>query len=162
MSICFTGHSSPGPWRSDLTIYWALGPFVRSFILLVDPGDICPPQPQIHQAPGWWNTLVIPQEVSDHEEPHPQGRWGSGDWRFLPGSNDSAFVRAILQKAPATSEELFREVDLYITTEFWVQMNYWVVLLLLYLVLGLMLYMNYDHSSFLLFVQLLFMIRLLC
>jgi hypothetical protein len=25
-------------------IYWALGPFVRSFILLVDPGDICPPQ----------------------------------------------------------------------------------------------------------------------
>jgi hypothetical protein len=25
-------------------IYWALGPFVRYFILLVDPGDICPPQ----------------------------------------------------------------------------------------------------------------------
>jgi hypothetical protein len=24
-------------------IYWALGPFVRSFILPVDPGDICPP-----------------------------------------------------------------------------------------------------------------------
>jgi trehalose 6-phosphate synthase/phosphatase len=23
--------------------YWAHGPFVRSFILLVDPGDICPP-----------------------------------------------------------------------------------------------------------------------
>jgi hypothetical protein len=23
-------------------IYWTLGPFVRSFILLVDPGDICP------------------------------------------------------------------------------------------------------------------------
>jgi hypothetical protein len=44
ISICFTGRSSPGPWRSDLTIYWALGPFVRSFILLVDPGDICPPQ----------------------------------------------------------------------------------------------------------------------
>jgi hypothetical protein len=29
-------------------IYWAPGPFVRSFILLVDPGDICPPQ----QEPG--------------------------------------------------------------------------------------------------------------
>jgi hypothetical protein len=43
MSICFTGHSSPGPRRDDLTLYWALGPFVRSFILLVDPGDICPP-----------------------------------------------------------------------------------------------------------------------
>jgi hypothetical protein len=25
-------------------IYWALGPFVGSFTLLVDPGDICPPQ----------------------------------------------------------------------------------------------------------------------
>ena len=30
------------------------------------------------------------------------------------------------------------------------QMNYWVVLLLLYLVLGLMLYMNYDHALLLL------------
>jgi hypothetical protein len=27
----------------DLTNYGALGPFVRSFILLVDPGDNCPP-----------------------------------------------------------------------------------------------------------------------
>jgi hypothetical protein len=25
-------------------IYWALGPFVRSFTPLVDPGDIYPPQ----------------------------------------------------------------------------------------------------------------------
>jgi hypothetical protein len=25
-------------------IYWALGPLVRSFTFLVDPGDICPPQ----------------------------------------------------------------------------------------------------------------------
>jgi hypothetical protein len=33
------------------------------------------------------------------------------------GSNDSAFVRAILQKAPTTSEQLFREADLYITTD---------------------------------------------
>jgi hypothetical protein len=44
MLICFTGRSSPGPRRDDLTIYWALGPFVRSFILPVDPGDIRPPQ----------------------------------------------------------------------------------------------------------------------
>jgi hypothetical protein len=36
---------------------------------------------------------------------------------FYRGSNDSAFVRAILQKAPTTSEQLFREADLYITTE---------------------------------------------
>jgi hypothetical protein len=34
---------------------------------------------------------------------------------FYRGSNDSAFVRAILQKALTTSEQLFREVDLYIT-----------------------------------------------
>lgn len=34
---------------------------------------------------------------------------------FFRGSNDPAFVRAILQKAPATSEQLFREADVYIT-----------------------------------------------
>jgi hypothetical protein len=32
-----------GPQGDDLTNYGALGPFVRSFILLVDPGDIYPP-----------------------------------------------------------------------------------------------------------------------
>jgi hypothetical protein len=36
---------------------------------------------------------------------------------FYRGSNDSAFVRAILQKAPNTSEQLFREADIYITTD---------------------------------------------
>jgi hypothetical protein len=36
---------------------------------------------------------------------------------FYRGSNDSAFVRAILQRAPTTSEELFREANLYITTD---------------------------------------------
>jgi hypothetical protein len=36
---------------------------------------------------------------------------------FYRGSNDSAFVRAILQKAPATSEQLFWEADLYITAD---------------------------------------------
>jgi hypothetical protein len=34
---------------------------------------------------------------------------------FYRGSNDSAFVRAILQKARTTSEQLFREGDFYIT-----------------------------------------------
>jgi hypothetical protein len=33
------------------------------------------------------------------------------------GSNDLAFVQAILQKAPTTSEQLFKEEDLYITTD---------------------------------------------
>jgi hypothetical protein len=36
---------------------------------------------------------------------------------FYRGSNDPAFVRAILQKAPATSEQLFREADVYITAD---------------------------------------------
>jgi hypothetical protein len=34
---------------------------------------------------------------------------------FYRGSNDSAFVRPILQKASTTFEQLFREADLYIT-----------------------------------------------
>jgi hypothetical protein len=36
---------------------------------------------------------------------------------FYRGSNDPAFVRAILQKALATSEQLFREADIYITAD---------------------------------------------
>jgi hypothetical protein len=43
-SLCFVGCFSLGPRKNDLTIYWALGPFVRSFTPLVDPGDIYPPQ----------------------------------------------------------------------------------------------------------------------
>jgi hypothetical protein len=40
---------------------------------------------------------------------------------FYRGSNDSAFVQAILQRAPTTFEQLFREADLYITTDEWAQ-----------------------------------------
>jgi hypothetical protein len=36
---------------------------------------------------------------------------------FYRGSNDSAFLRAILQKAPATFEQLFREANIYITID---------------------------------------------
>jgi hypothetical protein len=36
---------------------------------------------------------------------------------FYRGSNDSTFTRTILQKAPTTSEQLFREADLYITAD---------------------------------------------
>jgi hypothetical protein len=35
---------------------------------------------------------------------------------FYRGSNDPAFVQAIHQKAPATTEQLFREANVYITT----------------------------------------------
>jgi hypothetical protein len=45
-STCFTDCPFLGPRRNDLTIYWALGPLVRSFTLPVDPGDICPPHTQ--------------------------------------------------------------------------------------------------------------------
>jgi hypothetical protein len=54
MSIYFAGCFSPGPRKNDLTIYWALGPFVGSFTLLVDPGDIYPPQ-----APDLWVNLEV-------------------------------------------------------------------------------------------------------
>jgi hypothetical protein len=65
ISICFTGRSSPGPWRSDLAIYWALGPFVRSFILPVDSGDICPP----HCAPGNRSTTASSRRHYGGEPP---------------------------------------------------------------------------------------------
>jgi hypothetical protein len=35
---------------------------------------------------------------------------------FYQGSIDLAFIRPILQKAPTTSEQLFGEADIYITT----------------------------------------------
>jgi hypothetical protein len=62
MSICFAGYLSPGPRKNDLTIYWALGPFVRSFTLLVDPGDIYPPQSSSSRSHNWClsPTLLSP------------------------------------------------------------------------------------------------------
>ena len=42
--VFFVGCLSLGPRKNDLTNYWALGPFVRPFTSLVDPGDIYPPQ----------------------------------------------------------------------------------------------------------------------
>jgi hypothetical protein len=52
--ICLTVRSSQAHEGDDLTNYGAFGPFVRSFILLGDPGDICPPQ-----APDLWADFVI-------------------------------------------------------------------------------------------------------
>jgi hypothetical protein len=55
-STCFTDCPFPGPRRNGLTIYWALGPLVRSFTLPVDPGDICPQQAGAvasHDAMDW-------------------------------------------------------------------------------------------------------------
>jgi hypothetical protein len=52
--LCFVGRFSSGPRRNDLAIYWALGPFARSFTPLVDLGDIYPPQ-----APDLWVDLEV-------------------------------------------------------------------------------------------------------
>jgi hypothetical protein len=52
--ICLTVRSSEAHEGDDLTNYGAFGLFVRSFILLVDPGDICPPQ-----APDLWADFEI-------------------------------------------------------------------------------------------------------
>jgi hypothetical protein len=73
--------------------------------------------PQIHQTPRGRNSPVIPQKVSDHEKLYPEVAEAAVIEDFYRGSNDSAFVRAILQKAPTTSEQLFREADLYITAD---------------------------------------------
>jgi hypothetical protein len=52
MSLSLAGCPSLGPRKNDLTNYWALGPFVRPFTSLVDPGDIYPPQPTVGRANG--------------------------------------------------------------------------------------------------------------
>jgi hypothetical protein len=76
MSLCFAGCLSLGPRKNDLTIYWALGPFVRSFTLLVDPGDIYPPQAGQLRSQGasvpegalsltHWNPMLLQRQISD-------------------------------------------------------------------------------------------------
>jgi hypothetical protein len=52
--LFFVGCLSLGPRKNDLTNHWALGPFVRPFTSLVDPGDIYPPQ-----APDLWVDLEV-------------------------------------------------------------------------------------------------------
>jgi hypothetical protein len=52
--LFFVGCLSPGPRKNDLTNYWALGPSVRPFTSLVDPGDIYP-----QQAPDLWVDLEV-------------------------------------------------------------------------------------------------------
>jgi hypothetical protein len=61
VSTCFADCPSPGPRKNDLTIYWVLGPFVRSFTLPVDPGDICPPQSRRYK----YNSISL-MFVHDH------------------------------------------------------------------------------------------------
>jgi hypothetical protein len=66
-SLCFVGCFSPGPRKNDLTIYWALVPFVRSFTPLVDPGDIYPPHTSLTPVSG---RLALPPSRSPSRSTH--------------------------------------------------------------------------------------------
>jgi hypothetical protein len=72
-STCFTDCPSLGPRRNGLTIYWALGPLVRSFTLPVDPGDICPPHSPTTII--LWGAYLCPlvgqMEWVEHKKPIP-------------------------------------------------------------------------------------------
>jgi hypothetical protein len=57
--ICLIGCSSQAHEGDDLTNYGAFGPFVRSFILLVDPGDIYPPQSRSCNSRFHLTTAVV-------------------------------------------------------------------------------------------------------
>jgi hypothetical protein len=45
-------------------IYWAFGPFVRSFTPLVDLGDIYPPQLRIHVTLGDLLAKCVPTKAN--------------------------------------------------------------------------------------------------
>jgi hypothetical protein len=73
--------------------------------------------PQIHQAPGdetLWSYLKRFQTMRNRI---PEVTEAAVIEDFYRGSNDSAFARAILQKEPTTSEQLFQEANLYITAD---------------------------------------------
>jgi hypothetical protein len=73
--------------------------------------------PQIHQAPGDKTLRSYLKRFQTMRNRIPEVAEATVIEDFYRGSNDSAFVRAILQKAPTTSEQLFREADLYITAD---------------------------------------------
>jgi hypothetical protein len=79
-SLRLVGCLSPGPRKNDLTIYWAFGPFVRSFTPLVDPGDIYPPQrARVTVDPGRWLRWPRLPDLNAWWRRFPHR------WRWLPG-----------------------------------------------------------------------------
>jgi hypothetical protein len=75
--------SLPGPRKNDLTIYWAFGPFVRSFTPLVDPGDIYPPQSQLEKGASSAQEQVTSQAEEAQQrrlEPGQVVRWQDRPW----------------------------------------------------------------------------------
>jgi hypothetical protein len=73
--------------------------------------------PQIHQAQGDETLRSYLKIFQTMRNRIPEVAEATVIEDFYRGSNDSAFVRAILQNAPTTSEQLFREADLYITAD---------------------------------------------
>jgi hypothetical protein len=90
--LCFVDCLSPGPRKNDLTIYWALGPFVRSFTSLVDPGDIYPPHPP-HQIP---YPQALPCLAGGH---HRRRRHARAGRRHRLASHRGALRRVRFQQA---------------------------------------------------------------
>jgi hypothetical protein len=98
-SICFTGCSPSGPRRDDLTINWAFGSFVRSFILPVDPGYICPPQRPLTVP------LVPPRLPPLLRPPHPQRRESAPQApRLRSPIWKHRFSRSTIGSSPVTHE----------------------------------------------------------
>jgi hypothetical protein len=85
-SLCFVGCLSPGPRKNDLTIYWALGPFVRSFTPLVDPGDIYPPHPPPSLGDFYWARPRLYRKGEGEREPG-RGRNGRFKAPLMRGSD---------------------------------------------------------------------------
>jgi hypothetical protein len=73
--------------------------------------------PQIHQVPGDETLRSYLKRFQTMRNRIPEVAEAAVIEDFYRGSNDSAFVRAILQKVPTTSEQLFWEADLYITAD---------------------------------------------
>jgi hypothetical protein len=73
--------------------------------------------PQIHQAPGDETLRSYLKRFQTMRNRIPEVAEAAVIEDFYRGSNDSIFVRTILHKAPTTSEQLFREADLYITAD---------------------------------------------
>jgi hypothetical protein len=112
-STCFTDCPFPGPRRNGLTIHWALGPFVRHFILLVDPGDICTPQPRLLDCGTSAATRgdlahdpTVPTEHIDHGSvSHGRRRDGQYGQKWADSNGGSRRTKAVV-KSSASSRPL--------------------------------------------------------
>jgi hypothetical protein len=81
-----TGCLFLGPRKNDLTNYWALGPFVRPFTSLVDPGDIYPPHCSSADKVSQVGSMMLLREISELSlEPAIEGRFDASIFVFPSG-----------------------------------------------------------------------------